>query len=244
MEQMARVVAISWKDVESYYGKPPLITWGLMFPAVLIVAAYLIKGPGTYAAIAPGLIAMTLLFGNTSMAAIVITFEKRTGALQRLLIAPVSHATIVLGKMLSAALYGVVTSLLLTVGLVFLVGLRIPHPALFIAGIALGAVTFSLLGLLASVLVREVFEAMTLMNFFRFPLLFVSGVFVPVEHFPSYLKPVPLASPLTYIVELLRHGLSVGAYFGSPAIPIIAGVIWAAGSWYLCVWAFCRRAAA
>ncbi len=38
MSQVARALAISRKDVESYYGKPPLVTWGLLFPAVLILA--------------------------------------------------------------------------------------------------------------------------------------------------------------------------------------------------------------
>lgn len=40
---------------------------------------------------------MTLLLGNTSMAAIVITFEKRSGTLNRLLLAPLSHRTIIAG---------------------------------------------------------------------------------------------------------------------------------------------------
>jgi len=78
MNQLLRVLYISRKDVESYYSKPPLITWGLLFPAVLILAMY-VKDPQTYLDVAPGIIAMTLLFGNTSMAAIVVTFEKRCG---------------------------------------------------------------------------------------------------------------------------------------------------------------------
>ena len=79
--------------------------------AVLILAVYL-KDPDGYLTVAPGIIGMTLLFGNTSMAAIVVTFEKRSGTLQRLLLAPVMCRTIVLGKTASAAAYGIVTSLI------------------------------------------------------------------------------------------------------------------------------------
>ena len=82
MSQITRALSISRKDIESYYGKPPLITWGLLFPAVLILAVYL-KDPHGYLTVAPGIIGMTLLFGNTSMAAIVVTFEKRSGTLPR-----------------------------------------------------------------------------------------------------------------------------------------------------------------
>lgn len=207
MSQLLRALYISRKDMESYYSKPPLITWGLLFPAVLILAMY-VKDPQTYLTVAPGIIAMTLLFGNTSMAAIVITFEKRCGTFQRLLLAPVTHRTIILGKATSAAAYGLATSLILTLGLVLLLGMPIENPFAFGCGLLLGAATFSLLGLIASVMVREVFEAMTLMNFFRFPILFVSGVFIPVAAMPAWAKPIAFMSPLTYVVELLRFGVS------------------------------------
>lgn len=241
MIQLRQTLAISCKDVESYYAKPPLITWGLLLPAVLMLALY-VKDPGTYLAIAPGIIAMTLLFGNTSMAAIVVTFEKRAGTFQRLLLAPLSFETIVLGKATSAAAYGLATSLVLTAGLVLLLGLRLAQPLFFGLGLVSGALCFSLLGLMAAVMVREVFEAMTLMNFFRFPLLFVSGVFMSLAQLPWWLKPLALASPLTYVVELLRLGITGDSYFPSPVLPSLAMVVSLLISWLLTVALFRRLA--
>lgn len=240
MNQLRRALAISRKDLESYYSKPPLVTWGLLFPAVLMLAVYL-KEPKTYLGLAPGIIGMTLLFGNTSMSAIVITFEKRSGTLVRLLLAPLRQETIILGKTLSASLYGISTSLVLTLGLAWLLGLRLKNPLCFAVGLILGAVTFSLLGLIASVMVREVFEAMTLMNFFRFPLLFISGVFMPVELFPDILEPLVLASPLTHVVELLRVGVSGKGYFTTWIVPAILTLFSSAISWALAVQAFRAR---
>jgi ABC-2 type transport system permease protein len=241
MKQLIRALSISRKDVESYYGKPPLITWGLLFPAVLILAVY-VKDPTGYLTVAPGIIAMTLLFGNTSMAAIVVTFEKRSGTLQRLLLAPVTWRTIVLGKALSAGAYGIATSLVLSLGLMFLLGMPIVDPVTFAAGLVLGAATFALLGIIASVIVREVFEAMTLMNFFRFPLLFVSGVFVPIQAMPVWARPIAVFSPLTYVVELLRFGTSGESYFSSPWIPVGATLVFLLGSWLLAGPAFRKGA--
>jgi len=241
MNQMVRALCISRKDIESYYGKPPLITWGLLFPAVLMLAVY-IKDPQTYLAICPGIIAMTLLFGNTSMAAIVVTFEKRSGTFQRLLLAPVTCRTIILGKAISAAAYGMASSLVLTLGLVALLGMPLEHPFVFAVGLLLGAITFSLLGLIASVVVREVFEAMTLMNFFRFPILFISGVFVPLAALPAWAKPVALVSPLTYIVELLRYGIHGQSYFGGFWIPVVVSLVFAVVSWIVGERIFQQRA--
>ena len=241
MSQLLRALYISRKDIESYYGKPPLITWGLLFPSVLMLAVYA-KGPGTYLTVAPGIIAMTLLFGNTSMAAIVITFEKRSGTLQRLLLAPVTCRTIILGKAASAGAFGIATCLVLTLGLVLLLRMPMAKPLVFALGLLLGAATFSLLGLIASVMVREVFEAMTLMNFFRFPILFVSGVFMPVGTMPPWSKPIAMLSPLTYVVELLRFGVSGECFFPSPWVPTLVALVALAVCWVAAGPAFRRGA--
>ena len=68
IERLVRVFFIARKDMESYYSKPPLITWGLIMPAVLMLAVYM-RSPGSYLSVAPGIVAMTLLFGNTSIGA-------------------------------------------------------------------------------------------------------------------------------------------------------------------------------
>ena len=54
MNQLSRALAIGRKDVESYYGKPPLVTWALLFPAVLMLSVY-VKDPAGYLAVAPGI---------------------------------------------------------------------------------------------------------------------------------------------------------------------------------------------
>jgi ABC-2 type transport system permease protein len=232
MKNLAPLLAIARKDVESYYAKPPLITWGLLLPLVLLLAIY-VKDPKGYLDVAPGLIGMTLLFGSTSMAAIVITFEKRTGTLQRLLLAPVSRSTVLLGKSLSATSYGIGTALVLV--LVLACGLRMPVacPGALAAGLLLGGWMFALLGLAAAAMVREVFEAMALMNFVRFPLLFVSGVFMPLSAMPDWLLPVAAASPLTYVVELLRWGLLGQTYLAGPWLTLAVTVACCGAAWLI-----------
>jgi len=91
-------------------------------------------------------------------------------------------------------------------------------------------------------MVREVFEAMTMMNFFRFPILFISGVFMPVEVLPAWLKPLAVLSPLTHVVELLRFGISGNSYFPSPWIPALASFAFLIISWLVAEQAFRRNA--
>ncbi|HHX65553.1 MAG TPA: ABC transporter permease, partial [Chloroflexi bacterium] len=56
-EQIAKAWYIARKDMRTYYLKPPLISWGMLFPAVMILAFYL-RDPGDIRAAAPGLIGM------------------------------------------------------------------------------------------------------------------------------------------------------------------------------------------
>ena len=209
LAQLQRAWHITVKDMRTYYLKPPLISWGMLFPVVMILAFYM-RDPSDIRAVAPGLIGMTILFGATSMEAVVIAFEKRIGALERLLLAPVSPAALVIGKGASGALFGTATGCL-----VWSMSSLFWHLPLAAGGVIvtvlLGSVTFSLLGVLISLLVREVFDAMTLSNFFRFPMVFLCGVFTPLAAMPPALRVVASLLPLTYTVDALRHLLLNGA---------------------------------
>ncbi len=82
-DELEGLMAIIEKDLKAYYFKPPNISWGILFPLVLALS-FSLRNPEGLVELAPGLIAMAVLFGTTSMEAIVITFEKRVGALERL----------------------------------------------------------------------------------------------------------------------------------------------------------------
>ena len=197
---------IACKDLKAYYLKPPLISWGLMLPLVFILAFYL-RNPQRIADVSPGLVGMTMLFSTTSKAAIVISFEKRIDALDRLLMAPVSLRTILFGKALGAAGFGFAMSLVSLLLVVLVFGLSISQPFSLFLSLILSCFAFAFLGILISVSVREVFEAMTLSNFFRFPMIFLCGVFFPITSMPIVLKVIAFFLPLTYSVDALRQSM-------------------------------------
>jgi len=197
---------IACKDLKAYYLKPPLISWGLMLPIVFILSFYL-KNPQGISEVSPGLVGMTLLFSTTSMAAIVISFEKRIDALERLLMASIQLRTILFGKGLGAAAFGFVMALIALLLMVLIFGLRVSHPFSLFAALVISCFAFAFLGILISVGVREVFEAMTLSNFFRFPMIFLCGVFYPISSMPIVLQVIGFSLPLTYSVDALRQSL-------------------------------------
>ncbi len=205
-EELEGVWHILLKDLKAYYFKPPNISWGILFPLVLALA-FTLRNPAGLAQLSPGLIAMAALFGTTSMEAIVITFEKRVGALERLIMAPVSLTTILLGKVLGGAVFGLVIAGVMTLISLLFLDAAVTYPILFIAVLLLTVLAHSALGALIAVSVKEVFEAQTLSNYFRFPMVFLCGVFLPVEAMPFPVQVVAHLLPLTYSVEALRQTL-------------------------------------
>jgi len=194
---------IALKDMKTYYFKPPNISWGILFPFVFVLAFYL-RNPVDFSPLIPGLLALSLLFGTTSMEAIVITFERMTGAMERLMLYPVSTLTILAGKIAGGAFFGISVTAVLLLGLFFIFPLDIANPLLLFVSIIISSAAFSALGAFVSVAVKQVFEAQTLANFFRFPMIFLSGVFIPVSALPPSLRPVAYAMPLTYSVDILK----------------------------------------
>ncbi len=205
-DDLRGIFYIALKDLRAYYLKPPNISWGMLFPAALILA-FAIRTPGDLRALAPGLVAMTALFSATSMEAIVITFERRIGALERLLLAPITLPAMLAGKVLGGVLFGLLVSGVVLVGVTAGFGLAAWRLGPALLALLLANATFSALGAFVSVAVREVFEAQTLANFIRFPMIFLCGVFVPLAKLPPVLQVLARALPLTYAVEALREVL-------------------------------------
>jgi len=201
---------IGWKDLRAYYLKPPNISWGILLPFAFVLA-FAMRNPGSLRELVPGLLGLTVLFGTSSMEAIVITFERRTGALERLLLAPVRLPALVAGKMLGGMIFGLTVSLAVLVVVLIAFGVDGVNWPLLSLTLLFSAAAFSALGAFVSVTVKEVFEAQTLANFIRFPMIFLGGVFLPVAALPVTLQVVAHILPLTYAVEALRVALGQGA---------------------------------
>jgi ABC-2 type transport system permease protein len=209
---------IFWKDVRTYYLKPPNVSWGLLFPLAWTGMFFIRSGSGTEGipALLPGVVAISILFGTTSLLAVTVTFEKRGRSFERLLLAPIPFELLLLAKTTGAILFGVANAfvpILLAALLIDLAGLRWTT---LIPGILLIAVASTFLGLLVAVAVKEVFEAQTLSNFFRFPMIFLCGLFFPIAQLPGWLRPLSYALPLTYGADILHGAVHGGNLFPLP----------------------------
>jgi ABC-2 type transport system permease protein len=196
------------KDMSSYYLKPPNISWGLIFPLAWTTMFFIKSGTGleSVRGLLPGLVALSVLFGTTSMLAVTVTFEKKGRSFERLLLAPIPLEFLMLAKTSGAILFGVANGFVPVVMAAFLTDLSGVAWSMVLSAIVLIAVASTFLGLLIAVSVSEVFEAQTFSNFFRFPMIFLCGLFFPVERLPVFLRPLSYVLPLTYGADVLYAG--------------------------------------
>jgi len=201
--------AILMKDMKNYYLKPPNISWGIVFPISWTLMFFVRSGSAVdIRGILPGVMALSVLFGTTSMLAVTITFERKSRSFERLLLAPISLKLLMLAKTTGAILFGIINAFIPVLFALLIVDLSGINWLLVSVSVLLIAVTSTFLGLFIAVSVSEVFEAQTFSNFFRFPMMFLCGLFIPIENLPSFLRPFSFILPLTYGADSLKHAIN------------------------------------
>jgi ABC-2 type transport system permease protein len=200
----------------------PLVFLGLFGP--LLAGAVGGAELGTGSALQwflPGVVVMISLFG-TSMTGANLLYEMQTGSYERVLAAPLTRSSILIGRALKEFAPLVVQAALIVVVCIpfdftfhplhVLVGLAI----LGVFGIGLGSLSYALA--VAARSTEWVFWAVQ--QSLLFPLLILSGMMLPLEAGPQWMQTLARFNPLTHIVDAER-ALFAGT-FGD------ASVLWGA----------------
>lgn len=152
----------------------------------------------------PGIIATTTL-GTALNTSISIVTDREFGFLKEILVAPVSRASIMFGKILSGVFVGVFQAILL-IALSPIFGIPINWAAvpmlLFIALLLAFAVTS--LGLLIASRMRNAEGFQFVFQFLFFPMMFLSGAFFSLANVPTWMNILSKINPLTYAVDAMR----------------------------------------
>jgi ABC-2 type transport system permease protein len=212
LDQFKRSLAIARKDLRVYYAKGPVVIFGILMPAFLFLA-FSIGRQMPLNSLIPGLLGMAVFFTATAVSPVVVPWETQARTLERLASCPVAVWTILLGDMLASVIFGAAISLVpILVGLIS--GANIQYPFILAIGVILAALCFSSMALIFSFPVTSSpATIMMLSSLIKFPLVFVSGVFMPVGELPAWAKVIASLSPLTYFTEVARYCMGGTSYY-------------------------------
>jgi ABC-2 type transport system permease protein len=206
-EGIIKSIHIANKDAKIYFFKWPNITFGLFLPAIIYLA-FSVGRPIEIHSTIPGLVAMAALFGAGAIQSVALPLERATGTFDRLLAAPVSLTTIVVGKALGGVLFGIVLSIAYSLIVIPVSQASLAYPLLFAFGVALSSLAFSALGVCISTPFGDIPEAMPPATLLRVSMVFLSGVLIPVSTMPNFLQPIAYLLPLTYAVDMLQQAMT------------------------------------
>lgn len=170
-------------------------------------------GQGNYLEfLAPGIIAMTILF-TSIFSGIEIIWDRQFGFLKETLVAPVSRIKIMIGRTLGGATVATLQGILVFFISMF-AGFRPINFALFPVAIIfmfIMALLFTALGTAIASILEDMQGFQMIMNFLVMPLFFLSGALFPLDGLPKSLGSIVRFNPVTYGVDSLR-GLFTGIF--------------------------------
>jgi ABC-2 type transport system permease protein len=204
VEQLRRSIAVAKKDLRVYYSKGPVVIFGILMPTFLFLA-FSIGREISIHSLLPGMLAVTVFFTASAVSPVIAPWETQGRTLERLASCPIAVWTILLGDALASFIFGVALSAIpIAVGLV--AGVSLAHPLILALGIVLAAFCFSSLALIfSSPATSSAATIMMLSSLVKFPLVFISGIFIPLDGLPAWGKGIASVSPLTYFADLARY---------------------------------------
>jgi ABC-2 type transport system permease protein len=167
--------------------------------------------------IAPGIVAMTVMMSVMTGLPAAISHEREIGTLDGMMVAPINRLSIILGKTLAQTARGLLQGAIILTLATVLFGVTIHGSILLVIGLLLlGVFSFVGLGIVLTSFAKDQETAMMLMMTLMFPMMFLSGVFFPIQQMPWYMQDISKVLPLTYASQALRKVMVLGA--GVPAI--------------------------
>jgi len=227
-EKLAVIWVLCKKNISLYIKRGPVLIFGLMFP-FFITLSWVIGRDISFNQIFIGIVAMTAFFTSTAISPVILPQETREKSLERQLYYPISIYEILLGILLASFLYSLIITLIITTTFVFILSVSFSSVLqIFILIIGIGLITFfgSLLGVLLSAIPSDMTsDIMVVSNLIKFPLVFISGIFIPLSITPFGLFVLSLFSPITFFTDLMRFCTSNSSFF-NVGLDLIILLLW------------------
>ncbi|MBL7163679.1 MAG: ABC transporter permease [Anaerolineales bacterium] len=206
-DELNQAWTVTLKDIKVYYLRPGMIMFGFLMPFFMFFSFSVRREMAADEGLSR-LLALTIFFTAAAAGPFIIPTERRMGTYDRLLAAPMSLLTLLLGKIAVGAFFAIMVASVAAVFGIFFLDATVAQPALMIVGIILGAFTFSTMGLVfGSIPTHNPGDVQMPSTLIRWVLLFVSGVFIPLSEMSITARGFSYLSPLTYAQDLMNHAV-------------------------------------
>jgi ABC-2 type transport system permease protein len=199
-------------DQRVFWRNPAAVFFTVGFPVMFLVIFNLVFGHGdtiqglgvsvsTY--YVPAIISLAVASATFQNLAMSVTIDRENGILKRIRATPMPRWVFIAGRIGNSVVVSVLMlALLATLGRIAY-GVEVPWSRLpaVLTTLAIGAATFSCLGLALTAAIPSQDAAAPITNLAIFPLYFLSGVFIPESEIPNGVLNIAGAFPVRHFFE-------------------------------------------
>ncbi|MFW3147232.1 MAG: ABC transporter permease [Thermoplasmatota archaeon] len=196
--------------------------------SIAMVTPYKVENKGTvpgdpsyFEFLAPGMMMMVVMFSVMLGLPRAISHEKEAGTFDGILAAPTSRFSIIMGKTIAQSVRGMAQGGVVLLLAIIFFGVVI-HGSIFlvILLLLLGIFSFIGIGIAITAAAKDEETAQTFMMILQFPMMFLSGIFFPVEQMPKVFQYLSKALPLTYAAQAMRKVMVLGGGLGDVTLEL------------------------
>ncbi len=224
MNNLRGVYTIWYRDILRFWHDKIRMAGSITFPLLFLFVfssglsarmGFLAPGIDFAQFMFPGIIGMTVLM-SSFMAGMSVVWDREFGFLKEVLVAPISRASVAVGKTLGSATVALLQGTLI---LLFapLVGVSLSVwtvlallPLMLLLSVAMGS-----LGILLATRIKSMEAFQVVMQMLLFPMVFLSGVFFPLQGLPAWMNILVKINPATYGIAPIRQ-VMLGTSTDSP----------------------------
>jgi len=214
MNNLRGVYTIWYRDILRFWHDKMRLMGAIIFPLLFLFVfgsglsarmGFLSPGVDFTQFMFPGIIGMTVLM-SSFMAGMSVVWDREFGFLKEVLVAPISRVSVAVGKTLGSATVALLQGILI---LLFapLIGLSLSVwtvlallPLMFLLSAAMGS-----MGILLATRIRSMEAFQAVMQMLMFPMVFLSGVFFPIQGLPVWMNILVKINPATYGIAPIRQ---------------------------------------
>jgi ABC-2 type transport system permease protein len=214
MSNLIGVYTIWYRDVLRFWYDKARMFSALLFPIFFLVifGAGLTRSIGMMAEgidfiqfMYPGIIAMSVLMG-AFMSGVSIVWDREYGFLKEVLVAPISRISVAVGRTLGSATVATIQGIMILVlAPLVKVSLTVWMVVALIPLSLLLATSMGSLGILLASRIKSTEAFQAIMQMLMFPMMFLSGVFFPLQNLPNWMSIIVKINPATYGVAAIRQ---------------------------------------
>jgi len=224
MNHLRGIYTIWYRDILRFWHDKMRMVGSIIFPLLFLFIfgsglsgsmGFMVPGVDFTQFMFPGIIGMTVLM-NSFMSGVSVVWDREFGFLKEVLVSPISRTSVAIGKTLGSTTIAMLQgALILLFAPIIGVSFSVSTLLALIPLMLLLAITMSSLGILLATRIKSMQAFQVVMQMLMFPMIFLSGVFFPVEGLPAWMNVLVKINPATYGIAPIRQVI-LGTTVDSP----------------------------